>query len=438
VRNNLSSGRRVVITGIGVNCPIGSSKEAMWESLAAGRTGVGELTQFPSEHLPTRFAAEAREFTGEIDNFGPLEKEKKKNIRKALKAMCREMQMGLAVAQLALNDAKIKLEECNRDRFGVVYGCDYILSPPQEFVEAINACRDEKGKFQFSMWGELGRPRVEPLWLLKYLPNLPACYIGIFNDLRGPNNSITVREASPGLALGEAYETIVRGHADQMLTGATGTRVHIIRSLHTILQEQHAKGDDAAKLARPFDLHRSGVVLGEGAGAFVIEELETAQKRGAPILAEIVGHGSSTVSDKNGVADLRLAMRNSMAMAMRKAKWQPEDVGHINAHGLSTTTCDAEESLAICDVLGGKKTPVVAAKSYFGNLGAGGGVVEMAASILSLRNEALFPSLNYDTPDPACPVNVNTAFGVNPGSGFLKVNVTPQGQASAVAIAAFH
>jgi 3-oxoacyl-[acyl-carrier-protein] synthase II len=438
VRINLSSGRRVVITGIGVISPIGSTKEAMWDALKSGRSGVGPLTAFPPDNLPTPFAAEAREFTGEIDNFGPLEKEKKKNIRKALKAMCREMQMGLAVAQLALNDAQLKLEECNRDRFGVVYGCDYILSPPGEFVEAINACRDANGKFQFSEWGELGRPKVEPLWLLKYLPNLPACYVGIFNDLRGPNNSLTLREASPGLALGEAYETIVRGHADQMLTGATGTRVHIIRSLHTILQEQHAKGDDGAKLARPFDLHRSGVVLGEGAGAFVIEELETAKKRGAPILAEIVGHGGSTALDKNGVADLRVAMRNAMTAAMRKAGWKPEDVGHVNAHGLSTTTCDAEESRAIGDVLNGKSVPVVAAKSYFGNLGAGSGAVEIAASVLALKNKALFPTLNYETPDPTCPVNVNTQFGADPGPACLKVNVTPQGQASAVAIAAYN
>lgn len=433
----MSSGRRVVITGIGVISPIGCSKEAMWDALQAGRSGVAPLTQFPSEHLPTRFAAEAREFTGEIDNFGPLEKDKKKNIRKALKAMCREMQMGLAVAQLALNDAQIKLEECDRDRFGVVYGCDYILSPPHEFVEAINACRDEEGKFHFSRWGEFGRPKVEPLWLLKYLPNLPACYVSIFNDLRGPNNSITLREPSAGLALGEAYETIVRGHADQMLTGATGTRVHIIRSLHTLLQEQHAKGEDGEKLSRPFDLHRSGVVLGEGAGAFVIEELETAKKRGAKILAEIVGHGGSSALDKNGVADLRLSLRNSMTMALRKANWSPENVGHINAHGLSTTTADAEEARAICDVFGERKTPVVAAKSFFGNLGAGSGVVEMAASVMALHQKALFPTLNYETPDPNCPVNVCTTSGADPGKGFLKVNVSPQGQSSAVAIAAY-
>lgn len=409
----------------------------MWDALKAGRSGVAPLQSFPADHLPTRFVGEAREFTGEIDNFGPLEKEKKKNIRKALKAMCREMQMGLAVAQLALNDAQVKLDDCNRDRFGVVYGCDYILSPPGEFVEAINACRDENGKFQFSNWGELGRPKVEPLWLLKYLPNLPACYVSIFNDLRGPNNSLTLREASPSLALGEAYETIVRGHADQMLTGATGTRVHIIRSLHTILQEQHAKGDDGVKLSRPFDRHRSGVVLGEGAGALVIEELETAKKRGAPILAEIVGHGGSTVIDKNGVANYSLAIQNAMTAAMRKASWKPEQVGHINAHGLSTTTCDAEEARAIDNLFNGKKPPVVAAKSYFGNLGAGSGSVEMAASIMALKNRALFPTLNYETPDPDCPVNVNTQAGADPGAGFLKVNVTPQGQASAVAIAAF-
>ncbi|HEX5103105.1 MAG TPA: beta-ketoacyl synthase N-terminal-like domain-containing protein, partial [Pirellulaceae bacterium] len=223
--------RRVVITGIGVTSPLGNSADKLWNFLSSGTSGVRVLQSLPGEVLPSRYGGEAIDFTGTIEDFGPLEKTLGRTIKKALKMMCREMQMGVAVAQLALTDSKLPLATIDRDRVGVIYGSDYMLTVPEEFVAGMRNCLDAEGRLHVSEWGEKGRPTVEPLWLLKYLPNLPASHISIFNDLHGPNNSLTMREASSNYAVAEAYHTILRGHADAMIAGACGTFVHPNRTL---------------------------------------------------------------------------------------------------------------------------------------------------------------------------------------------------------------
>jgi 3-oxoacyl-[acyl-carrier-protein] synthase II len=432
--------RRVVITGIGLVSPLGNSAEKLWQALSTGTSGVRELASIPVEAFPMRYGAEAREFTGSIEDFGPLDKAMSRNIKKNLKVMCREMQIGIAAAQLALTDCKLPLSSVNLDRVGCVYGSDYMLTLPQEFTSGMRNCLDERGKFDFRSWAEKGLPSVEPLWLLKYLPNLPASHIAIFNDLRGPNNSLTMREASSNLAVAEAYCTIARGHADAILAGATGTKVHPARTIHVVTQEEVAVRDgDPTKLSRPFDCHRAGAVLGEGAAALMLEELEYALGRGAQILGEIIGFASSAVSDPNCVGQYNTAFRNVLNRSLASAKISQDDVGHINAHGLSSRRSDAEEAQAIAEVFQGRASPVpvVAAKSYFGNLGAACGLVEMIGSLLAMKHGRLFRTLNYETPDPECPVNVVANDDVSPGDSFINVNISPQGQASAVVVKRF-
>ncbi|MCO6455944.1 MAG: beta-ketoacyl-[acyl-carrier-protein] synthase family protein [Pirellulaceae bacterium] len=427
--------RRVVITGLGVISPLGNSADALWESLLAGRSGVGPLRSVPPDYLPTRYGAEVAGFTGEIDDFGPLDPAVKRTIRKGLKVMCREIQMGVAAAQHALHDAGLAAGGYDADRTGVVYGSDYIMTMPDEFSEGIRHCLNEQQQFEFARWASQGLPKLTPLWLLKYLPNMPASHIAIYNDLRGPNNSLTLREASANLAVGEAYCTIMRGSADTMVAGATGTRIHPLRTIHVALQEELASnGADPARLSRPFDLHRTGMVVGEGAAALVLEDLATAQARGARILAEVVGYGSSTVADRRGVARSDVAVENVLRSSLRVARLEPPQVGHLHAHGLGTHRSDAQEARGIAAVFGPHSVPVVAAKSCFGNLGAGGGMVELIASVLALRNDRLFPVLNYETPDPDCPLRVVTGSDTPAGGSFINLSLTPQGQASAVLV----
>jgi 3-oxoacyl-[acyl-carrier-protein] synthase II len=436
-----ASNRRVVITGLGLVSPLGSSKEALWDALASGKSGVGALEAVPSKFLPTHVAAEAREFTGDIENFGTLEKELKKAIRKGLKVMCRECQMGVAAAQLALSDAGLVAGEGKFDpeRTGCVFGADYMLTMPEEFSAGINRCRDASGAFEYDRWATDGMPQLSPLWLLKYLPNMPASHVAIYNDLRGPNNSITHREAAANLAISEAYRTILRGSADGMVVGATGTRVHPMKTVHAVQTEELAgNGVEPSRASRPFDKNRTGMVIGEGAGAIVIEELATAKARGATIYAEIVGHGASHVADKNCVAKRDAALGNVLRASLRSAEMSPSEIGHIHAHGLSTRMCDVDEAKAICDVFGptADKVPVTAAKSYFGNLGAGSGMIELISSVLALGHGKLFPILNYETPDPDCPIAVAKPTGgeTAAGTSFINLSVTPQGQASAVLV----
>jgi 3-oxoacyl-[acyl-carrier-protein] synthase II len=428
--------RRVVITGMGVVCPLGLTLDGLWSGLVEGKSAVGPIESFSPLGLPLRYAAEARDFTGEIENFGPLDGERKKAIRKGLKVMCRESQMAVAAAQRALHDCGITPEQHCPERFGCVFGSDYMLTLPEDFTASVANCRGADGLFDFNRWAADGMPLLNPLWLLKYLPNMPASHIAIYNDLRGPSNSLTLREASGHLAIGEATVTIQRGAADVMLAGATGTRVHPMKTVHALQSEQVAMGDgDPTTWSRPFDKSRKGMVLGEGSAVLVLEELEHARARGARIYGEVVGHAARHVSDASGVGRRRRSLGLAMQRALAMAALPPERVSHIHAHGLSTVTGDRDEAAAIHDVLGATAAaiPTVTAKSHFGNLGGGSGLVECVASVLAMQKGALFPLLNHETPDPDCPIRPAKA-GDPAGDVFISSAVTPQGQAGSVVI----
>lgn len=430
--------RRVVITGIGLISPLGNSPAELLDALRSGRSGIGPLSHVPAGSLPVRHGAEAKCFTGAAEDFGPLPKELQRAIRKGQKLMCREIEMGVAAAQRAIIDSALEITAANRDRVGVTYGCDYIMTLPEEFTSGVAKCLDAEGKFSFDRWAELGLPEVNPLWLLKYLPNMPASHIAIYNDLRGPNNSLTLREASSCAAVAEAHSTLSRGHADALIVGATGSRVLTFRALHASMQEELASDRaEPSQMARPFCSDRDGAVLGEGAAAFVMETLEHAQRRGANIIAEVVGHGTSAVGPEGNPAYQQLALENSIRAVLRHVG-NGVEIGHIHAHGVGTVSGDAQEAVAIQTIFGAAESapPVVAAKSYFGNLGAGSGLVEMIASILCFADNRLFKTLNCEQPAADCPIRLADAE-TPAGDAFVTLNVTPQGQAAAVCVARF-
>jgi len=427
--------RRVVITGMGLICPLGNSKEALWEAIRAGQSGVLPVSAADHGEIPVPFAAEARQFQGKIEDFGPLDKERSKAIRKGLKMMCRECQMGVASAQLALHDAGLS-GKTDPSRTGIAFGVDHVITMPDDFLAGVQQCSTD-GRFDYSRWATEGMPKMSPLWLLKYLPNMPASHLAIYNDLRGPNNSLTMREAAANMAVGEAFQIILRGSADAMLAGATGTRLHPLKAIHALQQEQVSTvAGDPSSACRPFDLHRTGMILGEGAATLVLEELNTALARGATIYGEVLAAASSASAGRGLVAHRSQAMVNVLRAVLRSADLSPDEVGHLHAHGLATRSCDIDEAQAIHEVFRrrDRPLPVVAAKSYFGNLGAGSGMIELAASLMALEKGDLFPVLNYQTPDPECPVSVAVDRDVPAGPTFVNLSVTPQGQASAVLV----
>ena len=437
-----STQRRVVITGMGAISPLGNSTEALWEALTAGRSGVHPMAIVRPDVLSIRVAAEAKQFSGEIDDFGPLEKEQKKAIRKGLKVMCRECQMGVAAAQLALLDAGGGAGKWDPERTGISFGVDYMLSVPEEFTECIQQCVDEAGKFYFSRWGGQGLPKITPLWLLKYLPNMPASHLAIYNDLRGPNNSLTLREAAANVALGEAFHIIRRGSADAMLVGATGTRLHCMKIIHSLQQEEVAVGDgDPARISRPFDRDRTGMVLGEGAGAIMIEELSAAQARGADHLrrsdrGRVEFRGRAKTGRPSPGGHRQRASRRCCESAGEKPeddrlhpRPRPEHAQLRHRRGPGDSRRLWRPIASPCPSWPRRASSATSAPAR--------GMVELIASLLAMKHGHLFPTLNYETPDPECPVHVVADGGVAAGESFVNVSVTPQGQASAVSIRRF-
>ncbi len=426
----------VVITGLGVISPLGNTPAALLDGLRSGRSGIAEFTQIPTGAYCVSHGAEARQFTGDIQDYGPLEKSMQRTIKKGSKVMCREIEMGVASAQLALHHAGFSPDQFDRDRTGVLFGSDYIMSLPEEYAEGIAACIED-GKFQFSKWGQQGLPEVNPLWLLKYLPNMPASHIAIYNDLRGPNNSLTLREASSCAAIAEATSTILRGHADALVVGATGSRVHPLRTMHASTQETLAADrDDPTEMSRPFDAARDGSVLGEGAASMLFESREHAEARGAAIFGEVIGYGTSAAGEFAGPRPIQIAIANALRAAIRSAQAAGHGdtpVGHVHAHGLADIDFDRDEAAAIVDVFGDVESqpPVTTAKGHFGNLGAGGGMVEIIGSLMCLGSN-LFAIRNLDSLATNCPIRAVTDASIAAGDSFISVNVTPQGQAAAV------
>ncbi len=434
--------RRVVITGLGVVSPIGRDLDTFWKNLVEGKTGVSSLDCLPRGGLDLSFGGQAKCFTGDIENFGPLEKSLQRAIKKNQKVMCREIEMGVAACQLALANSGLAAPNSrNPERTGIVYGSDYILTRPEEFADGVAACFDSNKVFQMLLWPTAGRPKVNPLWLLKYLPNMPASHVAIYNDLRGPSNSVTIREASSAASIAEAVATIRRGAADVMLAGATGSRLEPLRALHFTRAEKLANPrSNPGEMSRPFDSARDGSVLGEGAGALVLESLENAVARGAKIWGEVVGGvGSAVGAISAGKARdfVRIATKNVVAGLVAKGRSAgvqlTADNCHVHACGKSEVESDRSEANGIQDGLEGEKIPVTAAKSYFGNLGAGSAAVEIVASCLAMDRQVLFPLLNCDRLDPGCPI---TAADTNSpaGDAFISLSYSSQGQASGVLI----
>ena len=441
--NSTPAERRVVITGVGLISPLGSSADELWQALAAGKSGVAARE---ADGLPS-VTALATQFTGKIDCFGELESAQKKAIRKGLKLMCRETQMAVAAAQLALADANAtgEAEAFEPERVGVVLGSDYMLTMPEDYADAIRKCAsdasDNLGEFDFTRWGGEGLGEMQPLWMLKYLPNMPASHIAIYNDLRGPNNSLTQRESGGLMAVGEATRIIARGNADRMIAGATGTRVLPMQAIHAlqtepVIGENNEVLDEPTSLSRPFDASRTGMVCGEGAGMVILESLESAEKRGAKIYGEIAGYGSSTVADAELNGNNEKAIANALRAALADADISASDLGHLNAHGMGTPKDDSEEAAAITSVLGeaASNIPVVAMKSYFGNLGGGSGMVELIGSLCSLAEGILPKTLNFESCDQETNLSVTSNDSTPAGDSFLSCNTTPQGQAAAVCV----
>jgi 3-oxoacyl-[acyl-carrier-protein] synthase II len=431
---NQTASSDVVITGIGVVSPIGIGLDAFWSSLSDGRCGFRRSELLDWVGTPDCVGGEVSDF-----NDSTAKKEHLKALRKSLKVMCREIQLGVASAIQAVGNAGLEPGSFAPERVGVDFGANLMCSPPEELVGgAMKSLSEIDGRlaFDFDKWGQQGIAGMEPLWLLRYLPNMPGCHIGIAVDARGPNNSITHDEASGGLALAEAANIIRRGRADVMITGVTGTRWHVVKACQYDKWDTLADGP-AEKRCRPFDQNRTGEVLGEASCTLILESRAHAEARGAKILGTLLGCGASCVLSKQGVADEQKAVELAAAAAMKQAGVTAADIGHVNASGAGNPTRDIFEAQAIRSVFGANadNIPVTAMKSYLGSAGSGSSLCELAASLVGLQHGLVPRTLNFETPDSQAPLNVVHNEHLSTSNKlFLKTSVTRMGQASAVVI----
>lgn len=421
-----ASMRRAVISGIGIISPIGVDVASYWRSLQEGRSGIRSIQSFDASGLPVRIA-------GEIPQFNARDYLEKEN-RKSLRVMARTIQLAVAGAQRALDDGKVDKSKLEPTRFGVEFGAGLIATELNDLIEAsCLSANCQPGHVDLEKWGDQGLPAIQPLWMLKYLPNMLACHVSILHDARGPNNSITESDVAGLLALGEAYRILLRDQADFFLVGGAESKINPLSMVRQCLFEQLShRNEEPTKACRPFDRSRDGLVLGEGAGVFIVEDLEHARKRGARIYAEIIGFGAAFDPGLRGDG-----LSRAIRAALAEAGIGPEEIDHINAHGLSTPESDAWEARCLHEVFGecSPPPPVVAVKSYIGNLGAGGSTAELSASVLALSSGCVPPTLNYEQTDPDCPITVLSGQPQKMTQpNVVKVSFTQMGQCAAIVV----
>jgi 3-oxoacyl-[acyl-carrier-protein] synthase II len=374
-------GRRVVVTGIGLICGVGNTTDEVWRNLLAGKSGVGRITHFDASQFACQIAAE-------VKNFDPLKFIEKKELKK----MGRFIHLALAAADEAMKTSGLQVTPELSPRVGVhigsgIGGFDVIER------EHVNLLR--------------GGPRkISPFFIPASIVNLAAGHISIRYSAKGPNEATCTACTSSAHAVGDAFKIISRSDADVMIAGGTEAAITpmgvggfaAMRALST-------RNDEPEKASRPWDSARDGFVIGEGAGILVLEELELAQRRGATILAEVVGYGMSgdayhiTQPAENGDGAYRV-----MLNTLRDAGVQPSQVGYINAHGTSTDIGDKLETVAIKRAFGehAYKVAVSSTKSMTGHLLGGAGGLEAGITALALRDQILPPTVNLENPDPDC------------------------------------
>jgi 3-oxoacyl-[acyl-carrier-protein] synthase II len=373
--------RRVVVTGVGLVCALGIGTEEVWKNLLAGQSGIGPITLFDTVDFDCKIA-------GEVKNFDPFLWIEKKELKK----MGRFIQIALAGADFAVKSANWMPEQSDLDEVGVyvssgIGGFDIIEREHWKLVKG-------------------GPSRISPFFIPSAIVNLASGHISIRYGARGPNSATATACSASAHAIGDSFKIIERGAAEMMICGGTEATITPMGvGGFASMKALSTRNDDPAHASRPFDAQRDGFVVGEGAGILVLESLEHAQKRGANILAEIVGYGMSgdafhiTQPAENGDGAYRV-----MKAAIKDAHLTPEDIGYVNAHGTSTPLGDTIETRALKRVFGdrAKQVPISSTKSMTGHLLGGAGGLEAGILVLALRDQTLPPTINQETPDPEC------------------------------------
>jgi 3-oxoacyl-[acyl-carrier-protein] synthase II len=401
---------RVAITGFGQITPLGLTAGDTWDSLCAGRVGIDTITAFDPVGFSCKVAGQAPKY--KIRDYVP------KAHRKATKLMSRDIELAVIAANEAFIHAGfvtkgIDPENINVDpeRVAINLGAGLISCDLVELAPAVAASATD-GKFDIRKWGTDGLGLVTPLWLLKYLPNMLACHVGIIHDIQGPSNTITCAETAGHLAIIEAAQVIARGGSDIALAGGAEAKVNPIIMIRQCLLKRATSenNDNPASACRPFDADAKGSVFGEAAGVVILEELQHAEKRDAKIYAEVVGLGQSNSINPayEHIEPDGKGIRIAIEKAMAEAQIRPDDLGLIIPHGTGVPADDLAEAKAIQAVLGGAaaKIPVWPTKSMLSNTGAASGAVDVIAALCAMRDGKIPSAKNCNRKAAGCNLNI--------------------------------
>ena len=409
----------VVITGLGAVSPIGIGTDEFWDSLITRKSGVQIREALQETDCPLKLYSPVTGFDGK-QWVRP---------RKALKVMCRPIQFGYTAATMAIEQAGLADSGLEPERLGTVFGSETFFADPMEVASVFRKCVTDQN-YDHDRWGEFAMREIQPLWMLKYLPNMVTSHISIAADARGPSNSICQGEASGTLALIEGADLIVRGACDAVIVGGTGSQVALSGMLYRGVQSISKRIDQPDAAVRPFDRERDGTVYGEGSGAIVLENSHHAKQRGAKVLATLSAWSRSFRPFGN--EDFQQAIAENIRNTMQIGELETDEIAHVSAHGCAAQEADKYEAKAIDGTLG--QVPVVANKSNYGELGPGGSALEMISSVMSLNEKLIPPTLNFETPDTDCPVNVNSTPEKCEKNAALKVSFSSTGQIACAAI----
>ncbi len=373
--------RRVVVTGLGVISPVGSGVEKFWKSLVEGKSGIRPITHFDVALFDCRIC-------GDVLDYNPLDHFNSKEARH----LSRFVQFAAVASREAVRNAQLDLQKLDLDRVGVLIGSG---------IGSIDTLEHEHQKFL-----EKGPSRITPHFIPKIIINEAAGQVSIETGARGPVTCVATACSTATNAIGDAFRFIQYGDADVMIAGGTESATTVMGvGGFCALKALSRRNDAPEKASRPFDLNRDGFVMAEGAGIVILETLEHAKRRGAPILAEMIGYGRT--SDAYHITAPESSGRGAakaMELAIKDAGLTPKDISYINAHGTSTELNDKVETLAVKKVFGeyARKVPMSSTKSMTGHLLGAAGGVEFAASVFTIRDGIIPPTINYETPDPDC------------------------------------
>ncbi|MDD7793629.1 beta-ketoacyl-ACP synthase II [Clostridium sp. 'White wine YQ'] len=383
--------KRVVITGTGVVSSVGMGTEEFWNNIKEGKSGISKIERVDVSDMPTKVAAE-------IKNFNPENFIEKKEIRR----MDRFSQYAVAAAQMAIEDSKLDLENVNKERLGVIVGSG---------IGGIETLEN-----QYNTLIEKGPGRVSPFLVPMMISNMASGLIAIRFGAKGFVECTVTACATSTNTLGDAFKVIQRGDADAIIAGGTEASITRLCLAGFCSSKAMTRNEDPNTASRPFDKDRDGFIMGEGAGMLILEEYEHAIKRGANIIAEVVGYGCTndayhiTSPSEGGEGAVR-----AMKTAIEDAGINPSEVGYINAHGTSTSANDKNETAAIKTVFGeyAYKLPISSTKSMTGHMLGATGAVEAIITALALKDGFIPPTINYNTPDPECDLNYTPNKGIS-------------------------